>query len=46
VVEVDATREDVLKIRNLVRLLLEDADFEHTTVEIGYENEYCRMKER
>lgn len=46
VVEADATREDVLKIRNRVRLLLEDADFEHTTVEIGYENEYCRMKER
>ena len=46
VVEADATREDVLKIRNQVRLLLEDADFEHTTVEIGYENEYCRMKER
>jgi len=46
VVEADATKEDVLRIRNRVRLLLEDADFEHTTVEIGYENEYCRMKER
>lgn len=46
VVEADATREDILRIRNRVRLLLEDADFEHTTVEIGYENEYCRMKER
>ncbi|ABQ27619.1 cation diffusion facilitator family transporter [Geotalea uraniireducens] len=46
VVEADATRKDVLKIRNRVRLLLENADFEHTTVEIGYENEYCRMKER
>ncbi len=44
VVETKATKEDVLKIRNQVRLLLEDADFEHTTVEIGYENEYCRMK--
>lgn len=45
VVEADTSREDILKIRNRVRLLLEDADFEHTTVEIGYENEYCRMKE-
>lgn len=46
VVEAEATREEILKIRNRVRMLLEDADFEHTTVEIGYENEYCRMKER
>ena len=46
VVEADATREDVLKIRNRIRLLFEDTDFEHTTVEIGYEDEYCRMKER
>jgi cobalt-zinc-cadmium efflux system protein len=46
VVEASATKEDVLRIRNQVRILLENADFEHTTVEIGYENEYCRMKER
>lgn len=46
VVDAGATREDVLGIRNRVRLLLENADFEHTTVEIGYENEHCRMKER
>jgi cobalt-zinc-cadmium efflux system protein len=45
VVEEDATKEDVLEIRKEVRMLLEDADFEHTTVEIGYENEYCRMRE-
>jgi hypothetical protein len=40
------TREDILQIRNRVRLLLENSDFEHITVEIGYENEYCRMKEK
>jgi cobalt-zinc-cadmium efflux system protein len=45
VVAASATKEDLLWIRNQVRLLLEDADFEHTTVEIGYEHEYCRMKE-
>ena len=46
VVEADATREDVLTLRNEVRLLLENADFEHTTIEIGYENERCSMKEK
>lgn len=45
VVEASATKEDVLRIRNRVRLLFENTDFEHTTVEIGYENEYCPMKE-
>jgi cobalt-zinc-cadmium efflux system protein len=45
VVEASATKEELLRIRNQVRLLLENTDFEHTTVEIGYENEYCRMKE-
>jgi cobalt-zinc-cadmium efflux system protein len=46
VIEDDATKEDFLETRKRVRELLEDADFEHTTVEIGYENEYCRMKEK
>jgi cobalt-zinc-cadmium efflux system protein len=46
VVDDNATKEDVLKIRNQVRSLIDTMDFEHTTVEIGYENEYCRMKER
>ncbi|HKZ17898.1 MAG TPA: hypothetical protein VJ161_10605 [Geobacteraceae bacterium] len=46
VVDADATREDVLRVRNQVDQRLEYLDFEHTTVEIGYENQYCRMKER
>jgi cobalt-zinc-cadmium efflux system protein len=46
VVDSGATREDVLRIRNQVEEMLEDMNFEHTTVEIGYENQYCRMKER
>jgi cobalt-zinc-cadmium efflux system protein len=45
VVDADATREDVLRVRNQVDQRLEYLDFEHTTVEIGYENQYCRMKE-
>ena len=45
VVDAAATREDLLQIRTQVRLLLENSNFEHTTVEIGYENEHCRMKE-
>jgi hypothetical protein len=40
VVEAGATKEDVLQIRNLTRLLFEDTDYEHTTVKIGHENEY------
>jgi cobalt-zinc-cadmium efflux system protein len=46
VVEEKATREDILEIRNRIRFLFDDTDFEHTTIEIGYENEFCRMKER
>lgn len=45
VVDSGATKEDVLRIRNKVEEMLEDMNFEHTTVEIGYENQYCRMKE-
>jgi len=37
--------EDIIQIRNRARSLLEKMDFEHTTVKIGYEKEYCRMKE-
>ena len=45
VVEASATKEDVMQIRKRIGLLFEDAHFEHTTVEIGYEDEYCRMRE-
>lgn len=46
VVDDGATKEDLLRIRAQVETCLEDLKFEHTTIEIGYEGEYCRMKER
>lgn len=38
--------DNVIRIRNRDSLQLGNKDFEHTTVEIGYENDYSKMKER
>ena len=46
VIEAAATKEDLLQIRNRVRSVLDPLNFEHKTVEIGCENEFCPMKGR
>lgn len=46
VVDHDATREEVAAIRSRIRDLLKDSDCEHTTVEIGFEDDYCPFKEK
>jgi len=44
VVAENATREDTIRIKDKVRLLLDLSDFEHITVEIEYENEACALE--
>ena len=44
VVAENVTKKDAIRIKNKVRALVEMPDFEHTTVEIEYENEDCALK--
>lgn len=46
VVDAETTKDEVLSLRDDVRRLCEDHDFAHTTVEIEWGNESCRMSER
>ncbi len=46
VVDAETTKDEVLSLRDDVRQLCEDHDFAHTTVEIEWGDESCRMSER
>jgi cobalt-zinc-cadmium efflux system protein len=45
VVPAEATKEDLLNVKRQVFKLMEQIDLEHTTVEIEYEDEDCRMRD-
>jgi cobalt-zinc-cadmium efflux system protein len=45
VVPAEATKEDLLSVKRQVFRLMEQIDLEHTTVEIEYEDEDCRMRD-
>jgi cobalt-zinc-cadmium efflux system protein len=44
VVAENATKEDIVQIKDKVRSLIDLSDFEHITVEIEYENESCALE--
>ena len=44
VVAENVTKKDAISIKNKVRSLIDMSDFEHTTVEIEYENEDCVLR--
>ena len=46
VVDAETSKDEVLSLREQVRGLCEDHDFAHTTVEIEWGDESCRMSER
>ncbi len=46
VVNAETSKDEVLSLREQVRGLCEDHDFAHTTVEIEWDDESCRMSER
>ncbi|HSM56122.1 MAG TPA: cation diffusion facilitator family transporter [Candidatus Sulfomarinibacteraceae bacterium] len=43
VVDDDASKEDIVRVKCAVRELIEDTDFVHVTVEVEYEDESCSM---
>ncbi len=44
VVDNNTSKNEVLRIKGEIDEITESINFEHSTVEIEYENEYCRMK--
>jgi cobalt-zinc-cadmium efflux system protein len=44
VVPSGATKADVIRVKSEALRLMEQADLEHTTIEIEYEDENCRMR--
>ncbi len=44
VVNDESTKEEILQVKRAVIALIENMDCEHTTIEIEYESEDCRMK--
>lgn len=45
VVDKNTTKEEVLQIKDKIKALTKKMDFEHVTIEIEYEDEFCNMKE-
>lgn len=46
VVDECATKEEILQLKREINHLAEDLDLEHTTLEVEYEEEECRMREK
>lgn len=44
VIPATATKEDVIQVKRDVLTIMENIDLEHTTIEVEYEDEECRMK--
>jgi cobalt-zinc-cadmium efflux system protein len=45
VVPAGATKEDILQVKREAFQIVEDIDIAHTTIEVEYEDEDCRMKD-
>ncbi len=46
VVPAAATKADILEVKRNALRLMEEADVEHTTIEVEYEDEDCRMRSK
>jgi len=44
VVEADASKDELLRVKSDVTALAQNLNFEHTTIELEYEDENCAMK--
>jgi cobalt-zinc-cadmium efflux system protein len=46
IVEDDITREELNSIKKKVKRIIESLDLKHSTIEIEYESEFCRLRDK